>query len=63
VEIDPKPGVDSVDSGEGVVYMSTVLSRLTQSRFPKIVGTAIYADMTIRSYSTCQKILALMKED
>jgi len=62
VEIDPKPGVDSVDWGEGVVYMSTVLSRLTQSRFPKIVGTAIYADMTIRSYSTCQKILALMKK-
>jgi hypothetical protein len=27
------------------------------------VGTAIYADMTIRSYSTCQKILGLMQVD
>ena len=60
-EIDPKPGVDSVDAGDGVVYMSTVISRLTQSRLPKIVGTPIYADITIRSYSTCQKILALME--
>jgi uncharacterized protein (DUF1697 family) len=60
-EIDPKPGVDSVDAGDGVVYMSTVITRLTQSRLPKIVGTPIYADMTVRSYSTCQKILALME--
>jgi uncharacterized protein (DUF1697 family) len=62
-EIDPKPGVDSVKAGDGVVYMSTLMTRLSQSRFPKIVGTAIYADMTIRSYSTCQKILALMQVD
>ena len=62
-EIDPKPGVDAADAGDGVVYMSTVLSRVTQSRLPKIVGTPIYADMTIRSYGTCQKILALMEED
>ncbi len=60
-EIDPKPGVDAVDAGDRVVYMSTIMSRLTQSRLPKIVGTPVYADMTIRSYSTCQKILALME--
>src|SRR6476620_6340483 len=58
--IEPTPGVDSVAAGDGVVYMSTVMARLKQSAFPKIVGKPIYRDMTIRNYSTCQKILALM---
>jgi uncharacterized protein (DUF1697 family) len=58
--IDPKPGVDSVTAGDAVVYMSTVMARLKQSAFPKIVGKPIYRDMTIRNYTTCQKILALM---
>jgi hypothetical protein len=40
--------------------MSTVMARLKQSAFPKIVGKPIYRDMTIRNYTTCQKILALM---
>jgi uncharacterized protein (DUF1697 family) len=62
-EIDPRPGVDSVDAGDGVLYLSTVMSRLKQTRLTKIVGTPIYRDMTIRSYSTCQKILALMEDD
>jgi uncharacterized protein (DUF1697 family) len=58
--IELKPGVDSVKAGEGVVYMTTVMTRITQSAFPKLVGKPIYRDMTIRNYSTCQKILALM---
>ena len=62
-EISPKPGVDSVKAGNGVVYMSTLMSRLGQSRFPKIVGTPMYANLTIRSYSTCRKILDLMEAD
>ena len=59
-EMDPKPAVDSVKAGDGVVYMSTVMTRLKQSGFPKIVGKPIYRDMTIRNYSTCQKLLALL---
>ncbi len=62
-EINPKAGVDSVTAGDGVVYMSTVISRVTQSAFPKIVGTPIYRDLTIRNFSTCRKILALMEQD
>ena len=60
-EIVPKPGVDSVSAGDGVVYMSTLMTRVKESALPKIVGKAIYRDMTIRTYSTCQKILALME--
>jgi hypothetical protein len=39
------------------------MSRVKQSRLPRIVGTPIYGDMTIRSYATCQKILALIEAD
>ena len=61
-EIDPRPDVDLVTAGNGVLYMSSVMSRLKQSRLPKIVGTPIYRDLTIRSYRTCQKILAVMDQ-
>ncbi len=61
IEIVPKPAVDAVTAGDGVVYMSTLMTRVKQSALPKIVGKPIYRDMTIRSYSTCQKILALME--
>ena len=53
----PREGVDSVAAGKGVVYMTTLLSRLKQSGFTKLVATDIYRDITIRNYTTCQKIL------
>jgi uncharacterized protein (DUF1697 family) len=59
-EMDPKPAVDSVKAGEGVVYMTTVMARLKQSGLPKIVGKPIYRNMTIRSFTTCQKLLELL---
>jgi uncharacterized protein (DUF1697 family) len=58
-----KEGVDSLDAGDGVVYMSTLLARATESTLSKIVGKPIYAHMTIRNFNTCQKILALMDAD
>lgn len=61
--IEAKPGVDSLKAGDDVVYMSTVMTRIKQSAFPNIVGKPVYRDMTIRNYSTCQKILALMDGD
>ncbi len=61
--VELKPGVDSVKAGVDVVYMSTVVTRITQSAFPKIVGKPIYRDMTIRNYTTCQMILTLMDGD
>lgn len=59
--IEARPGVDSLKAGDGVVYMSTVMTGLKQSAFPKIVGKPIYRDMTIRNYTTCQKLLALLE--
>lgn len=57
-----KPGVDTVHAGRGVVYMGTVLSAVARSGLPKMVGTPVYREMTIRTYGTCQKILALMDQ-
>ena len=59
--LQPRPGVDSAQAGEGVLYMSTLISRRSQSGFPKIVGTPMYREMTIRSFGTCTRILALMQ--
>jgi uncharacterized protein (DUF1697 family) len=59
-ELGPREGVDAVKAGDGVLYMSTLLSRLKQSGFTKVVGKDIYRQMTIRNYRTCQKTLALL---
>jgi uncharacterized protein (DUF1697 family) len=60
-EIKLKEGVDFAKAGDGVVYMSTLLSGLTKSGFTKLVGTKIYKDITIRNYNTVQKLFAMMQ--
>ena len=60
-EIVLKEGIDSVKKGEGVVYMTSLLSKLTQSGINRIASTKIYQDLTIRNYNTTQKIAKLME--
>ena len=60
-EIQPKEGIDVVTIGEGVLYISTVLSGLKQSALVKLISKKIYQDMTIRNYNTTQKLLTLME--
>jgi len=59
--IDAGPGIDRVESGPGVLYASTLLRSLKKSRLGKIIGTKVYKDITIRTYNTSRKILALME--
>jgi uncharacterized protein (DUF1697 family) len=61
-DVEVKPGVDSVSAGKGVLYLSTVMRDLGKSALPKLVGKPVYREMTIRTYGTCQKILAMMDE-
>jgi uncharacterized protein (DUF1697 family) len=56
-------GVDSLHAGDGVVYMSTLLARAGQSSLSKVVSKQIYGNITVRNFTTCQKILALMDAD
>jgi uncharacterized protein (DUF1697 family) len=60
-EVDVEPEVDFVTAGQGVLYMSTLSSGITRSGLTKVIAKKIYKDITIRNYSTCQKVLALME--
>jgi len=55
-----RPGVDAVEAGEGVLYMSTTLRDLAKSRMSRIVTKPVYQQVTIRTFGTCQKIQSLM---
>jgi len=55
------PAVDEVTAGKGVLYMATLMSGLQKSGLRTLIGTPAYREMTIRTYGTCEKILALME--
>ena len=57
-----REGVDQAWPGTGVVYFARLSERRTQSRMSTIVGTPEYQRMTIRSWSTTTKLLALLDE-
>jgi uncharacterized protein (DUF1697 family) len=59
--ITAKPGVDRVFAGDGVVYFSRLISKATQSRLARVVGTPAYQNMTIRNWNTTAKLLELME--
>lgn len=60
-EIELKEGIDFIKAGEGVLYMSTLLSGLTRSRFTKLISKNVYKYITIRNYTTTRKILELVE--
>ena len=55
-----RDGVDQAWAGRGVLYFARLSERRTQSRMSSIVGTPEYQRMTIRSWSTTTKLLALL---
>jgi uncharacterized protein (DUF1697 family) len=57
-----REGVDQAWPGTGVLYFSRLSSLRTKSRMSSIVGTPEYQLMTIRSWSTTTKLLALLDE-
>ena len=59
---DPRPGVDRVWPGDGVIYSERLSAERTKSRLNKIVGTPAYKSMTIRSWSTTEALLERMDE-
>jgi uncharacterized protein (DUF1697 family) len=58
---DPRPGVDSVWPGKGVIYSQRLSAERTKSRLGKIVGTPAYKSMTIRSWATTMALLERME--
>jgi len=55
-----REGVDQAWAGTGVLYFARLSERRVQSRMSRIVGTPEYARMTIRSWNTTTKLLALL---
>jgi uncharacterized protein (DUF1697 family) len=55
-----RDGVDQAWAGPGVLYMQRLSARLTQSRLNRIASTPEYQHMTIRSWTTTTKLLALL---
>jgi uncharacterized protein (DUF1697 family) len=58
---DPRPGVDEVWPGKGVIYSQRLSAQRTKSRLGKIVGTPAYRSMTIRSWQTTLALLERME--
>ena len=55
------PAVDAAQAGSGVLYFSRLTAQATASRLNKIIGSPIYASMTIRNWNTTTKLLELME--
>lgn len=58
-KIKTKVGVDFVTAGNGVLYFSRLSSMSGQSQMTKMIGTAIYKEMTIRNWNTTTKLCEL----
>jgi uncharacterized protein (DUF1697 family) len=59
----PRDGVDTIWRGKGVIYSQRDSVLRTKSRLGKIVGTDAYKSMTIRSWNTTVKLLALAESN
>ena len=59
--VELREGVDQAWEGTGVIYFARLSARRTQSKMSKMIGTPEYKLMTIRSWSTTTKLLALME--
>jgi uncharacterized protein (DUF1697 family) len=56
-QVVPKEGIDFIETGDGVVYFTTLMSGLTKSGVNKLISNKIYKQLTMRNYNTTKKIL------
>lgn len=59
--LETREGVDSAWAGPGVVYFSRLDAKASGSLLSKAVALPEYQNMTIRSWSTTTRLLALMR--
>jgi uncharacterized protein (DUF1697 family) len=57
-----RQGIDEVEAGPGVLYVSMLISKASQSRLSKVISSPIYPRLTIRNWNTTTKLLALMQK-
>ena len=65
-EVEPyivtNPEVDEVKVGRRATYHRRIAAKATKSRVNKIIGTPVYAGLTIRNWNTTKKLEALVQE-
>jgi uncharacterized protein (DUF1697 family) len=61
-QVELRDSYDFLKAGEGVLYMTTLSSGLTKSKFTKLNTKVFYKEISIRNYNTVQKLLGLMGE-
>jgi uncharacterized protein (DUF1697 family) len=59
---DPRPGVDTVWAGDGVVYSQRLSAQRTKSRLNKVMSSPAYKSMTIRNWATTTALLRLLEQ-
>ena len=59
-DVSTKEGVDRIWAGTGVLYMSRLDSRATQSRLNRVASLPIYKNMTIRNWNTTTKLREIL---
>jgi len=57
---DPRPGVDQVWPGDGVIYSQRLSAERTKSRLNRIMSSPAYKSMTIRNWTTTLALLELL---
>jgi uncharacterized protein (DUF1697 family) len=56
---DPRPGVDTIWAGDGVIYSQRVSAQRTKSRLSKVMSSPLYKSMTIRNWATTTRLAEL----
>jgi len=57
-----KPDIEAMQSSDGVLYQSISLKGFGRSTGGKLSAKPVYKQMTIRNYTTAQKLLALLSK-
>lgn len=60
--VSAREGVDRLYAGEGAVYTTRLIARLTQSHFSKINQLSIYQKVTIRNWNTSKRLCELLDQ-
>ena len=55
-----REGVDTAVAGDGAVFFTRRIDAALRSYMPKIVGTPIYRQMTIRNWNTTTRLLGMV---
>jgi uncharacterized protein (DUF1697 family) len=61
-ELAPKPGVETLTYGPGVLYWSAKKSLLGRSSIAKLTSRPIYRQLTVRNLNTTQKLAAMVAQ-